>query len=493
MKSIFRSTALLSGSSAVSILLTLASTKVLATILQPLGYGYYGLLQSFVAVTSLLAGVGMATGLVRLGAGAAAAGDHASVAKIRAGAWLLTIGLGAVAMAVLVACREPLSRWALGGPEHQYAIVLMGVALWFTVAANVQIGVLNAWHRVEALAALGVVTSALTATFSIAAVLLWHQAGIVPAIMAGAFASWIASRLFMHRSLEQAKMRVPFSDAFQSARSLLSFGIPFTASALVGSGVQLALPMIVLHLLNTEAVAYYKAAAAISVGYLGFLVTAMGQDYYPRLSAVRDQPGVMASLIREQYRLVMLLAAPMVLVTLALVPYLVPLVYSRRFAPAAEVLEWQLIGDLFKFSSWTMSFAILAHSKPSVYFLTESIGGVLTLSTAWLGVRFFGLPGLGIAFVATYAAYYAVVRTILRHELPAHQAIENWKLMLPALAAALMIRIVPSTPLSNYRTVIALGLAVMFGCYSLRILWTEYMANKATRWWNAVAANEAGR
>ncbi len=39
MKSVFRATALLSGSSVISIVLGLASSKVLATTLQPAGYG----------------------------------------------------------------------------------------------------------------------------------------------------------------------------------------------------------------------------------------------------------------------------------------------------------------------------------------------------------------------------------------------------------------------------------------------------------------------
>lgn len=488
MKSIFRSTVLLSGSSVISILLGLISTKILATILQPGGYGYYGLLQSFLAVASLIAGVGMATGLVRLGAGPAASGDHRAIAKIRSGAWLLMIGLGTISLGVMALFRRPLSQWALGSPDHQAAILLMEVALWFTVATNVQTGLLNAWHRVEALATLGFVNAFLTAAFSIVSVLLWHKDGIVPAVVGGAAANWIASRIFLSRSVEHSRTHATFREAVEASRRLLSFGIPFTASAAVGTGVQLALPMIVLHLLDTEAVAYYKAAAAISVGYLGFLVTAMGQDYYPRLSAVRDQPQVMAALIREQYRLVVLLAAPIVLFTLAVVPYLVPLVYSARFAPASAVLEWQLIGDLFKFSSWTMSFAILARSKPSVYFCTESVGGFLTLCTAWFGVRLFGLAGLGVAFVATYAIYYGVVRTIVRRDLPAHAHVEDWRLMLAALGAALVIRIVPATPLSPYRTPMALLLAFGFAIHSFRTLWLEYMVGKR-HWWRPAVAD----
>lgn len=478
MKAIFRATAILSGSSATSILMSLLTTKVLASVLHPIGYGYYGLLQSFVSVASVMAGMGMSAGIVRQGAQAASAGDQASVAKVRAGAWLLAGTLGALIMALLALFRIPLSRWALGSEQHAGALLWMGLATWFTIALNVQIGILNAWHRVQALAAYGIVNSILSAAVSIAAILLWGVRGAVPAVVGGAIAGWVASRWLLWRNPDRCPVRVRFRDALRATRDLLAFGIPFTASSMVGSGVQLALPMIVLHLLDTEAVAYYKAAAAISIGYLGFLVTAMGQDYYPRLSAARSDPQKLLALIQEQYRLVMLLAAPIILVTIALVPYIVPLIYSRSFFPAIEILEWQLIGDLFKFSSWTMSFAILARSKPLVYFCTESIAGALSLTTAWLGVRWFGLPGLGIGFLVTYAGYYLAARTILRREIPIRETTGNLKLMGTAVGAACMIRVLPFTPLGAWRTPVALSLAAAFLIHSVQVLRREYIGIK---------------
>src|SRR5258708_4029988 len=111
MKSIFRATAILSGSSIVSILLGMVSAKVLALYLQPAGYGFYGLLQSFVGLTTLIAGLGMATGLVRLGAAAAKRNDEKAMANLRGGAWLLFAGIGSIALALLIGFRVLLGRW----------------------------------------------------------------------------------------------------------------------------------------------------------------------------------------------------------------------------------------------------------------------------------------------------------------------------------------------------------------------------------------------
>ena len=480
MKSIFRATAILSGSSVISILLGLVSAKVMATVLEPAGYGYYGLLQSFVGLTSLVVGMGMATGLVRQGAGPVKRGDEKEIANLRAGAWLLLGGLSVSAFVVLAAFRSTLSRWTLGTSDHANTILWMAVALAFTAAANVQTGTLNAYHRVESLAKYGVANAVVGGVLSIPVILIWRAQGVVPAIIAGAIASWAVSRYLLHREVGSPRFRPQLQEVLKAARSLLRFGAPFTASALVGTGVQLALPIVVLHLLSAESVGYYRAAAAISVGYLGFLVTAMGQDYYPRVSAVRDQPRELVKLINEQHRLVMILAVPMILGTLALVPYLVPLVYSLKFHPTVEILEWQLIGDIFKFSSWTMAYAVLARCGSAAYLLTESIGGLAAILTTWLAVHWFGLSGLGISFLMTYVVYYAAVWLIARRYLPLVWTASNKKMMLAAIAGALLVRILPSTRFADLRTPVGLLLAVAAAVPSLVVIWREFLAPRET-------------
>jgi PST family polysaccharide transporter len=425
--------------------------------------------------------MGIATGLVREGAGAVTRDDQLTIASLRKAAWVLFCVLGTLALLVLVIFREPLSRLVLGTPKYATTILLMGIPLVFSLAAGIQGGTLNAYHRVEALAKNGVATTALGATWSITCFLLWGIKGIVPAVTGAAIIAWVVASYFLHREVGPVRVQPRRGDVKGMAWSLLRFGGPYTASMLVGTGTQLALPIIVLHLLGTESVGYYKAAAAISVSYLGFLATAMAQDFYPRISAVKEQAGALVELINEQHRLVMIVVGPIVLGTLALVPYALPLVYSRRFLPAVEILEWQLIGDLFKFSSWTMAFAILARCRSSVYFLTESIGGLANIVTLWLAVRWFGLPGLGISFLASYIIYYGAVWVIVRREIHLVWTVSNKMMMLASVAAALLVRIVPSTRFAHLRTPIALLLALAAGAWSLHAVQRELWGRKETK------------
>ena len=471
----------MSASSAVSILFGVVSAKVMAVVLLPAGYGFYSLLQSFVGLVNLVASLGIMIGLVREGAGAVTSRDELAIASLRKAAWVISCGMGILVVGVLATFRQTLSRLALGTSNHPTIILLMGIPVLFMLASGVQAGTLNAYHRVEALAKCSVGNTALGATWSITCLLVWGVRGIVPAVIGTAGVGCLVSGYLLHHEVGPARAQPKRHDVQAMAWSLLRFGGPYTASQLVGAGVQLALPMMVVHLLGTESVGYYRAAIAVTVVYSGLLTTAMGQDFYPRVAAVKDQPRALVDLINQQHRLVMILAVPAILGTLALAPYAVPLVYSRRFMPAVGILAWQLIGDLFKLSSWTMSYAILARCRTSVYLLTESVGGVANIATFWLAVHRFGLPGLGISFLATYIIYYAVVWLVLRREIHLVWTTSNKMIMLAGVAAALLVRALPSTGLASLKTPIALSLALLAAAWSLRAVWGELWGDKEVR------------
>jgi hypothetical protein len=99
-----------------------------------------------------------------------------------------------------------------------------------------------------------------------------------------------------------------------------------------------------------------------------------------------------------------------------------------------------------------------------------------TLLTTWLFVRWFGLSGLGMSFLATYVIYYVFASVIIRREIPLTWTMGNKKMMMGGVTAALVVRILPYTRLSHFRTPIALALAMVIGIPSLFILWREFMA-----------------
>ncbi len=82
--------------------------------------------------------------------------------------------------------------------------------------------------------------------------------------------------------------------------------------------------------------------------YIGFVLGAMGTDYYPRLTAVIHDHTSVNRIVNEQTEVALLLATPVLLAMLGLAPWVITLLYSDQFGEAVETLRWQVLGDLFE-------------------------------------------------------------------------------------------------------------------------------------------------
>ncbi|MHB8522754.1 MAG: oligosaccharide flippase family protein [Limisphaerales bacterium] len=482
MNPIFKSTLILGSSSALSLFIGLLATKCLAVVLGPAGFGYLGLLQNLLMFAGMVAGLSVGTGLVRFGAEALAHEDGGRVEALRRGSWLLTWALGGTAFGLMFLLRRPISELMLDQDGNGLNVVLIGVALLFSLAGTIFASLLNARHRVTALARLNLLSRAVAAVAAVGFVLVWREEGIVAAVVGGAVAGWAVSWWLYAREARSSGTPVPRQRMGGAVRDLLRFGGSCTASLVVGAGVQLLVPVIVLKLMGKPSVGLYRAVGLVSTVYLGFLLTTMTQDYYPRISRVSQQPAILAGLVNEQHQLILLLAVPLIVFVLAAAPVLIPFIYSREWSPVVSVLEWQLIGDILKFSSWTMAFALLVRNRTGLYFFAESVAGVATLVSTLLGIRWFGLDGLGIAYVVQYAIYLVVVWLLVRREIHLRLTPLNRCLLGFGLASVSLIRLLGLCGFDRARTPVAWGLAILVSLISFRLIQKEYGVLTWMRW-----------
>jgi PST family polysaccharide transporter len=442
MRSILKATVVLGFGSAISALFGLLTAKAAAVYLGPVGVGVLSLVQGLLAVVQLIGGVGLSASIVRFGAPAVANGDQLGIAAIRRAGWFIALGSSAVIVVLLLLLRGPISRSMLGGSGRASDVVIVAAVVTFSIIYVLQMAILNAHHRVMALATVAVTTSALGATMQI---LLFRQFGIesVPyAVAATAVVQFLVSGVVVRVLLREPGRPVSWSGAAEAVRRLIGFGVPYMASAFAGSGTQFLLPAIILAVFDVPSVGYFRASYAFSATYLGLILVSMAQDYFPRLSAQSD-PVALNATVNQQFRILLLLGGPLVLAAMAFAPTLIRLVYSARFLPAVTILRWQLIGDIFKFQAWVLSFVVLAKAKSSFYLITEVAGGALLIGLILAFVRLFGLPGIGIGYSAAYLSYSLVVFAFVRRTMPFRWERQNLLLLAIVLSLCTAVRLLP--------------------------------------------------
>jgi PST family polysaccharide transporter len=441
MGSILKATLILGSGSAISLVAGFLSNKAYAVWVGPEGVGLLGLLQGLLAIAAIVAGMGLSAGLVRVGAPHTAEADPAFMLALRQAAWqIYRYFSGAVALLILF-FSQPIAHLMLAGSPI-YAVVFVLVALLMSLAAGVQVGLLNAYHRVGALARITALSSVAGAVWGIGLVWIGREAAL-PLVVLGTPLAQLALSTWFAKGLGLPVERPAAEEVRRARDELLRFGLPFTGSQLVGSAVQLGMPFLVLHQLGQENVGYYRAAVLFSTAYIGFLLNALGQDFYPRLSALQDRPVAFQEAIHAQQRFVLLLGSPLVAGSLALAPMIVTLLFSPQFRPTVAILQWQLLGDLLRFVSWTLGYAVLARLSSRFYLLTETLGGGLLLVFSLWGMRQFGLQGLGMGWFATYAVYLVAVTWILVRKGIWIPALSNVGLLLLGLGVAVAVRLAP--------------------------------------------------
>ncbi|MDW8002935.1 MAG: O-antigen translocase [Deltaproteobacteria bacterium] len=401
---ILKATTLVGGSQVINILIGIVRTKFMAVLLGPSGLGLMGMYQTIIGMVGNVTGLGIGSSGVRQIAEAAGSGDGLRIARTVYVLRRVAIFLGLLGMLVTVALSYPLSLLTFGNSNHAWAIALLGITLFLGSVSGGQAALIQGMRRIKDLATMNVLGAFFGTVLSVPIIYFWKEAGIVPSIILVSFMAILPSWWYA-RKIKIPRLYLKFKDIITEARGLISLGLAFMASSVMTAGVLYLIRMLILRELGMESVGLYQAASTLSTIYIGIVLNAMGMDFYPRLTEVAEDDSKVNRMVNEQTEVGLLIATPGLLLTLTFAPYVIYIFYSAKFVPAYELLRWQILGIFLRVVAWPLGFVLLAKGLGRTFFWTELAWHALHVGLVWLGMRFFGFEGIGIAFFILYVTY----------------------------------------------------------------------------------------
>lgn len=269
-------------------------------------------------------------------------------------------------------------------------------------------------RRIGDLARLNILGAVAGTAITIAAYASFGLDGIIPALLLASAVQLVASWHFARR-VPVPLVEMTWLESLRTAGGMVKLGLVFMWNGLLGSLVALGTRALITQLMSLEAVGIFSAAFALSGMLVNFVLSAMGADYYPRLTAVSDDHSTMRRLVNEQTEIGLLLAVPSLLATLTLAPWIIHLFYTGEFLPASELLQLFILVCLGRVLSWPLGYVMLALGKGKWFFLTETFFNLIHLALIWIGLTLLGLVGTAIAFFVLYIGYTAAVYAVSRH------------------------------------------------------------------------------
>lgn len=409
---LFKTTILSGILTAVRVLTGMVSIKVVAVFLGPQGVAYVGQFQSFLKIINNLANFGIGQGITKYIAQYRK--EKQMLPKIVGTSTAITLVATCSVSFILFIWAGTWSQWLFKTYEYSTVFVWLSFLLVFFSMGQVLLSVLNGFKQIRPFIFARAVHTLLALAFTVVLVYLLRVKGALLALVFGQATVFIAAFIFARgKAWMQWKWFMDGVDK-QMLRKLLAFSLMAFSSVILLELRQLYLRDYVIVRLSPEQAGYWQAMWKISEIYLLVLTTALSTYYLPRLSEI-DNTHELRREIGKSYLFIL----PVVLVLSSSMflfrDFVIRILFTPDFFPMRNLFLFQLTGDVFKISSWVLSFLLVAKAMTKTFLITEVVFKISFLGFALFFMRSHGVVGLTYAFALNYFVYFITMLLIFRN------------------------------------------------------------------------------
>jgi len=400
-RQIMKATSIFGGVQIFQIIIGIIRSKFIAILLGPFGMGIAGLLTSTTGFVAALTNFGLSTSAIKDISAAHSTGNttRLSIKATVFKRWVWITGLLGTALTALLA--PWLSQITFSNKDYTWAFIWLSITLLLNQISAGQGVLLRGMRQIRYMALSGMIGSVIGLITTIPLYYFFGFNGIVPAIVISAVTSLILTWHYANK-LDIKPIYVSKARTVAEGKGMLKMGFMISLSGLITLGASYIVRIFISNTGGVEQVGLYSAGFAIINTYVGMIFTAMSTDYYPRLSAVAHSNAESRNVINQQAEIALLILAPVILVFLVFINWVVIILYSTKFIPVNEMILYAALGMFFKAATWAIGFIFLSKSASKIFFWSELVSNTYLLLFNILGYKYFELTGLGISFLFSY-------------------------------------------------------------------------------------------
>jgi len=413
-RQVMKATSLFGGVQVFNILVSIVRSKFIALWIGPAGYGIASLFTSTLGLISGMTDFGLDKSAVKDISFNYNSESTTSVSRtiqiLKRLVWFSAC-FGAL---VMIIASPWLSEFAFENKEYTFSFVWISIALLFKQLSNGQLAILQGLRKLKKLAQANLYGNLFGLLITLPLYYFYRVDAIVPAIIISSFVAFVFT-FYYARNAEIEKVKLSNKEAFSEGRPMIYLGVMLSLSSMMGLLVAYLIQIFVSQTGGLAEVGFYNAGFLILNSYVGLVFNAMGTDYFPRLSAISDKIEQIRKTVFEQAFIAILLITPIVVVFLLAAPLIIVVLYSKEFTPIISMVNWGILGMVFKAVSFAMGYIIIAKGDSKVFIKTSIGFNALLLIGNIIGYHYGGLEGLGISFLVYYMVHYFGIRLITKY------------------------------------------------------------------------------
>jgi PST family polysaccharide transporter len=149
----------------------------------------------------------------------------------------------------------------------------------------------------------------------------------------------------------------------------------------------------------------WQGVVKLSDGFSSIYNAAFNSLLFMKVSQMIHDKEALSKLIRKGFLYVAAISFVGLSVIWVFREQILILLYNNEFGKAVTYMDFQLIGDFFKYPSWILSMVLLAQLHVKTYMWAQIFSCVVYCILVWLLVPIFNLQGLPIAHAIRFLCY----------------------------------------------------------------------------------------
>lgn len=403
-KSGLKFTSLFGGVQFFMILFSLIRSKFIAVLLGPAGMGIYSLLSSATQLLGSITELGLSQTAIRDISIAHHEGSQQIFGR-KVSAFRRIIWLTATCGMLLCMLLSPiLSKITFGNYDYTIAFIILSVSLLGNQLAQGNKALLQGTSRLKELGKASVYGSLCGLLISIPLYYLMGIEGIVPTMLLTSLAMLILTFWFARR-IPYQKTAISNLEALKEGKRMIHLGVFVMLQSVFSLLCAYIIRVYIGYLGGVEDVGLFNSAFLIIDAVVSMVYTAIGSEYYPRLSAgISDQQQTNHA-INQQIHISLVILGPILSLFLLFGELALIILYSSSFTSVTLLIQIAIFGAFLRGPALCFAYVFLAKGDTKAFWINEFTSICFELFIHIFCYTKWGLTGLGIAYLLSYLQF----------------------------------------------------------------------------------------
>lgn len=465
-KKIFKGTFIFGGVQFFQILVSLIRGKTTAYFIGPEGIGLSNLLTSSLAIIITIAGLGCNMSCVKH----IAALDKESttfINQVRISQRIFKF-IGFLGFSLCIALSPLLSYFSFSSSEKFYYYIFLSIYVFFSLYGAGLSSIFQGLYELKIIAKGNIINIIFGLIISIILYFLFGEKGVIPVIILSPIIIGLYFHIVLKRKyINQLQSKLDSDEEKSVFKEYVSLGITMVLATLLGNISTFVINSFISSRDSVATLGLYNAGMSITNQYIGLLFSAMGTDFFPRLSAVSNDIKKTNEVVNQQGEIIVLIAFPLLSLMIITAPILIKMLLSDDFLMLTSFIKIVALGMFIKVISFSLGYISFSKGDKKIYLFIEGIlSNILMICLYCFGFYFKQLEGIAFSILCFYFIYLILIYLICRIRYSYKMSFPFFILSLGAFIV-LFLLFVLSYMDSTISIIIQICVVIVICCFSL--------------------------